>query len=180
MCRDLNLLPLAMLAIVCGCGVTEYEQLVKSRQQELASSGGTGPTEWNTFASASGYAIEWPGVPEPVTDFQQDATTEELSGTAGSVSFRAYFLQSPNAQVEALYRQTQEQLTAQGYTVVNQSEERLNNLPYKQLQANDASGSQTTVRAYQLNPGAVCVLTVTSQDPEDPQIEQFLDSVRPL
>jgi hypothetical protein len=168
------------LLLLTGCGVQEYESLVKGRLQQLKAEGQTEPIEWTEFRSTVGVLIDFPGPANPVTNRQGEATAEELSVEAAKMEFRSAFVSGPTVESSRLADSSQQQFSNQGYSLTQRRESSLGNYTYVEVtMEHPETGDQVVVRAFQLTPQQGCVLSVTGDRLADnADVSRFLDSVR--
>lgn len=162
-----------------GCGVDEYESLVRSRMQGMATSQREATVEWSTYHSSGGITVAWPGESAPAVQQQGDATLEEVTIDVGGVSYRAQFMHAPNVDAPRLATKTESDLSGQGYILTAQEKGEENGFAFTQYKLElRETQTQILLRVWQVTPQDACILTATGKDLSDStDVARFLSSV---
>ncbi|HEY6563522.1 MAG TPA: hypothetical protein VIY86_03450, partial [Pirellulaceae bacterium] len=168
------------LLLVCGCGLSEYEQLVTKRIAELKASTAVGPITWRRLSSATGFYSQWPQEAQLISTAGENSTTEQLDATEGPIRFQAVFVTSSNpVNIDDLATTQEQNLQGQSFMMNGRTTGEANGLAFVEMNflKLDESG-QTRMRIYQLAPEQTCILSVTGKVLDDPQLAEFLASVK--
>lgn len=163
-----------------GCGFSEYEQLVKSRVEELKAANELGPVTWTPLQSATGFSVNWPEPAQLPASPAANGTSESLEATKGPIRFQAFFLDSRNpVSIQEVATAQEQNILGQGFVAAGRSEGKIESRNYIQLEFNKPDNSaRTRMRIYQLSPQQSCVLSVTGKVLDDPQLDSFLESLK--
>jgi len=163
-----------------GCGTSDYEALVRARAQELKNRGAVGQLTWNTLTFTSGHRLKWPGEPAVRSEAADGITLEKADVTAGPLAFSANLMIGPAVDIQNVAQLQGQQMQQQGWFQANQVEGNQGGMAYVQLEfTNNDQTQRTLARIYQVDAGKACILSVTGEKVDDPQIVEFLDSLRP-
>ncbi len=163
-----------------GCGTSDYEALVRARAQELKNRGAVGQLAWNTLTFTTGHRLKWPGEPTIRSEAADGITLEKADVTAGPLAFSAILMSGQAVDIQNIAQLQSQQMQQQGLFQSNRGEGNQGGMAYVQLELTNNDQTQRTIaRIYQVDPGKACILSVTGEKVDDPQIVEFLDSLRP-
>lgn len=172
-----------LLTMVAGCGKSDYDELLTSRQEQLANPHLHGILIWEEFVSPQfGYKVTMPKGEENLESKQENGIqTETRDVTLGSKRYQfVYTLFPDNAEPEAFAKTIEDQYRASGYVDVPEDQIDTPPLPatktVKSMNFMHNEYGRARVEIVPLNNRSVCTMAVLGADLTEDDCTKFFQS----